>query len=504
MSGVAKIQTRWRLGVSASLILSAVSCAPFCAIAASPQRETACPSTQPDALVGCIAAKMKELEANGSLNDQVILTGGLNNALLELAQADGYGGKPSDLDVLKAKSLTLKNQPAIHADAIRILDAAIASHRDELKSALSTSKLASQYEAGKDIYPLFVKQKLDFLRTRAKFYDGGPFEIAWRLLLISALESEFFLTAGCDSSGECQKAASANPELLQRAIELLDEVLARRTGPKFSYLANREQGINSDRFWRASLLFVLGKKEQMKDTFRELITENKDFQLGATAPGHVYIYKTFHLPQKLVVKPSTDKDDRKIIDIQEQNLLDKYYNPPQLGIYMCAYVAEAGLQGLTDFDEALSSLLPHDFYVIAAASQNGGKIEKLAQAMDKALNDPGRAAERGHLLQRIAGLETDDFATTMQKGTNACKIDVNLLTEVYRGFQLKASVRNITGLAKKGPTLLMFGGQLNSAQADALKNFLNSTILTSAEVRALGADPDVEVNAFTARPRIEQ
>ena len=114
--------------------------------------------------------------------------------LRKLAQTNGYNGSSSDLAVLKQQSAELKRDPNTNREMISLLDSAIASHVDEIGPAVSTHRLAKVSDLGTDIYPKFIRQKLEFLGSeKARFYDGGPFEIAWRSLFVSSLESEYFL-----------------------------------------------------------------------------------------------------------------------------------------------------------------------------------------------------------------------------------------------------------------------------------------------------------------------
>jgi hypothetical protein len=167
-------------------------------------------------------------EPTGEVVDQVVRSEPVYGLLEKLAETLGYRGGEDDLKDLKQRSLQLKQEPAQHSAAIAALDNAIASNDAEIRSAISTQRLALAASPDTNIYSDFVQQKLVFLSsTGATFYDRGPFEIPRRLLLANALESSYFLQR---ASGNEDKS------LLYKEIMLLDEVLERIENDDFRYL----------------------------------------------------------------------------------------------------------------------------------------------------------------------------------------------------------------------------------------------------------------------------
>ena len=144
------------------------------------------------ALVGCVGGLIRKLESTSASN-QLTFEKALSPFLQKLAQTFGYYAAPQDLAQLKRLSRTLKSNPLENCDAIAILDRAVASNENEIGPAVSPKPLAARATPGDDIYAPFTNQKLSFLTSeRADFYDGGPFELTWRYLLVGALESKIF------------------------------------------------------------------------------------------------------------------------------------------------------------------------------------------------------------------------------------------------------------------------------------------------------------------------
>jgi hypothetical protein len=88
-----------------------------------------------------------------------------NEAFEALAEQVGYTDERGSVEVLKNASKYLKNNNAqANYDAISLLDNAIASHKNDFRSALSPTEIARkslEVEGfGIDIQPRFVEQKL--------------------------------------------------------------------------------------------------------------------------------------------------------------------------------------------------------------------------------------------------------------------------------------------------------------------------------------------------------
>jgi len=416
----------------------------------------------------------------------------LREHLTKLAQSPGYKGAVSHLDELKRLSIALKHDPASNRELILLLDNAIASHETELRPAMSTQRLADASDPSIDIYPAFVRQKLSFLGSaKARFYDRGPFEIAWRSLYASALESEYFIEQNVERRDKAK---------LWEAIRVLDEIHARRTGPEYAYLPRRnEAAINSELFWRASLLFALGEKAQAKEVLRSLALNNQPFTLKAPKQGHVYIYKIFNFAHQIVVQPSTGKDGIKA-EIRDQHLTDRYYNPAQLAAYTCSHIDAVGIEG---FAAVIKKFVLSDYYVIAASSNDPMKLRQLEVAINKTL-DSKALAEKRSVVQKLLANEMPGFSDFMKHGAKACNLPDSVRDEIYSPFELRPYIKNIQEFRQGASEFLLFGGRMNARQADALSEFLNNSLFQAPDVLALRDQLDLKTPAYAARMRIEQ
>jgi len=431
-------------------------------------------------------------------NNTSILPDWVKAGLRKLAQTNGYDGLSADLDVLKQRSAELKRDPNTNREAISLLDSAIASHVDEIGPAVSTQGLANVRDVGTDIYPEFIRQKVRFLGSeKAKFYDGGPFEITWRSLFVSALESEYFLN---------DKTIDADKKTLRRAIEVLDEILVRRRGPdtKYGYLADRGGPLlNGDRFWRASLFFLLGEKDEVQNELRALVLDNQRFGLeveippGTESSRHIYIYKIFYVPHQILVQADERTDGGRKTEAKDADIVDRYYNAAQLALCACAHLDEAGsTTGIKAFATEIKNLELSDYYVIAGSADSPAAIRALASSLEKKLDSEAISGKRDQLVRQFAK-EAQRFSETISRGASKCGISNDVRDQIYSNFDFRVFTANISGLEKR---YLLLGGRLNADQANAVAEFLNRTVHQMPETGDSGGK---NINrAYVARMRI--
>jgi hypothetical protein len=382
-----------------------------------------------------------------------------------LAQSPGYQGDASDLDKLKHVSSDLKKEPEANSDLITPLDNAIASHVDELRSRVSYRGVAMHASAGTNIYPDFVRQKLEFLGSkRAEFYDGGPFEVARRTLYASALEAKYFL--------DYEKNGSGDGTVLHKAIEILAEILERARGPSYVYLPRAQRSksqINSMLFWQASLWLALGENKKSKEILHVLATENHEFALQTTDAGHIYIYRIFNRPYKMIVKIDGT------VDIADPTVLNRFYNPAQLALVACSCLLDSGNNAINRFTDAINSTVFNDYYVVVAASDKSKQLASFGDAIGRTIDssqDLGQ--ERDNVLERIS--KQENVGEAVQRGARLCDVDDGIRDQIYSPFKFQSQIeqfQNQPGSSYK----LVFGGRLNERQGNTLAEFLNMVIM---------------------------
>jgi hypothetical protein len=443
--------------------------------------------------LGCVRALIEISEKEKPIG-QVVLAEPIHGYLVNLADTQGYHGAMSDLDELKRRSTTLKLDPVINRASIVALDNAIASHVDEIRPAVSTKTLAAHAKPGTNIYRPFVEQKLAFLDSnKIRFYDRGPFEATVRALLANALESTYFLEGG---------VGKANDAILRREMQILDELLTRVKDPQYSYLAlpvdHQKSRINSNRFWRASILFALGDKPALRDMLRDLVLNNIQFGLETASPGHIFIYKVFDLPTEITVVRGVD--DSPQVEIKESDVVSRFFNPAQLALLACAHLETAGSDQIPAFVTAIKDLVYYDYYVVAASAHNSTQLEQFDSAIHHALESGKLREQRANLLKNVAD-QGEDFSDTVKRGARLCDINESVRDEIYSPFDFKSQIKHIEGLGTHSE-LLLFGGRLNAGQARAVADFLNVSVFP--KVRAQQEKFDVDSTALVARMRIGQ
>ena len=440
-------------------------------------------------VLSCVAGYLVDADNKTAPPDWV------KTLLRKLAQKNGYDGSSSDLAVLKQQSARLKRDPNANREVISLLDRAIASYVDEIGPAVSTERLAKASDLGADIYPKFIEQKLKFLSSeRARFYDGGPFEIAWRSLLVGSLESEYFL--------------QENPDKLRRAIQVLDEILIRRRGPdsQYGYLANRMGPLlNGDRFWRASLLFVLGEKAEAQKELRSLIWDNQHFGVevaippGAGSSRHVYIYRIFNFPHQIIVQADNRTEGSRKVEAKDSNVVDRYYNAAQIALSACAHLDDAGTQkGIKALTAEIQNLELNDYYVIAGSADTSAQARELAASLNQQLSSTAVSTKRDQLVGQFAK-ESQRFAETMSRGASRCGISNDVRDQIYSSFDFRVLTASISGFGKANEYLVL-GGRLNAEQANTVAEFLNRAVLPETR-NLIGKDAG---GAYVARMKIAQ
>ena len=455
-----------------------------------------CAASNPPISKDFLACVRGALDAVGNERvSQGVLDEPLHGYLRTLAQTLGYAGAKSDLDALKTQSTALKRDPVANREAIALLDNAIASHVDELRPAVSREALAAKHSSGTDIYPRFVEQKLAFLSTdETKFYDGGPFEVVRRSLLANTLEGKYFMNQG-----------DPDQSLLHKEIEVLDEIHVRLTDPKYAYLsvppANRNARINSNRFWRASLLFVLGEKTELREMLRDIATRNQEFGIETTNPGHVYIYKTLDFPFKILLQ-GIDKDGKPIVETNDPHILNRFYNPAQLALRVCDLVKVAGPSKAETLARVISDLDFNDFYVVAASTNDTSQLQQFVAAVNQALEVQALRQQRDDLVKRIAA-QAETFSNTMKRGAQACGIEDAVRDKIYSAFEFKPQLKHIDGFGKQSE-YLVFGGRLDANQANIVVDFLNKYVFADPALHALQTKMKIDSTAYAARVRIQQ
>jgi hypothetical protein len=442
--------------------------------------------------------KVIDAETGTRPTNEVVVGEPIYTLLEKLAEELGYRGGLDDLDDLKQRSLELKRDPAEHRVAITALDNAIASNADEIRPAISTERLASATTPGTNIYSAFVQQKLGFLSSdRATFYDRGPFEIPRRLLLANALESSYFLN---------REAGNEDKSLLYKEISLLDEVLERVTDPKYSYLpiVNREpQALQKDGtlFWKASVLFVLGEKSQLRELLRRLAIENHHFNLETKSAGHIYIYKVLDLPYEMIVREGIEKNGTPNIDIKDTLLLKRFFNPAQLALVACTHLDSAGTrEGINGLIKDIHDLTPSDYYVVAASGGDSAKLKQFADVL-RTVMDHDMKNDRDEILGIVTGEDGGLFAK-INVGAQKCGIEDAIRNEIYLPFEFRPKIEHIEGLDTY-PDLVLFGGRLSATQANTVADFLNGVVLNRPDVQRKMMDFNGKP-AYIARMRIDR
>jgi hypothetical protein len=445
--------------------------------------------------LACVGAMVGRI--SGETAREAVLMKPVREYLQQLAGApDGYGGNDSDLNALRQLSGRLKEQgPLANRDAISLLDNAIASYAGELRSAVSVKAIARELLSqgvtpDTNIYRQVVEQKYKFLsEDRVRFYSRGPFEMIVRSLRANALESTYFL--------QLAKNGTPDKSVLDDEIRVLDDLQASvERNPKEQYLviARRDSEVNTNRFWRASIFFALGKKLELKQSLRELISRYGQFDLQTPDPGHVYIYRAFAQPYTILLRKDGD------IDITGAPILNRFYNPAQLALFACGYLEEAGIGGIAKFAEAISSLELSDYYVIAANAEKPEALKDLQTAINRAPEDRSDAAD---LIRRVKAEELKGFSDRIQQGARSCEIEDTMRDQIYKPFdRLDAQITRLSGV-EKYPYQLILGGRLNSNQANMVVEFFNSVLFKTSRPPspAQGVEGGI---AYVARMKMNQ
>jgi hypothetical protein len=437
-----------------------------------------------------IAQAFRETSLSQRVSDEPI-----RGYLKTLSGRVGYKGESGDLEDLQHFSTVLKTDPNGNRKAIAALDDAIASYAGELRTAMSVSQLAASQNPGTDIYPLFVPQKLHFLDSdRAKFYDKGPYEIIVRSLLAGALEADFFLN---------RQSAVTDPMKLQREITVLDEVLERRSNVGDQYLSNEQNksGKNSDSFWRASLLFALGRKDELRIALHDLVSKNSDFSLDPLDVGYIYVNKVFNFPYKILVRAEHDGNGSPLVSTTDPALLQRFYNPAQLALFTCALIDDAGLDGIDKLADTISSMPYNDYFVVAGSGSDHETVEKLKQLIAQTI-DHTLAGETINYLDQIKTEESVDMSKRKERGEKLCGIDEITGAKILSPFKFDPRILDLSSSAGNN-YIITFGGNLNLKQAKSIADFLNKDVFSTPDLTAVHNTLGIDRGAYIARMRIE-
>jgi len=429
--------------------------------------------------------------------------GGLNHLLQSylsvLAASVGYPGRSEDLDILKRRSTDLKRRDA-HAnrDAIAALDSAISSHIYELRSVMSPAIVGDQISPTTrptNIFPDFVQRKIAYLDSEnRKFYEKGPFEIISRVDLANALQELYFISkvAGNDDLSKMKRAE----ELISGTIPLVTS-----SGP--DYLSTRDIAtwINDLRFRNSVLLFYLGNREKLRAISATLAIDNANFSLGARNIPHIYIYKVFETPYVLSVLAGSDKDGHSNLKTDDPAIIKRFYNPAQLGLFMCSRADTAGPSSFEQLTKDIGDLVLSDYYVVAASTNDKHVLEDFRGQITTTIGSSAVASQRDGVLQRLADLEVSGFSSSMRRGARLCGLQDNVRDKIYTAFTFAPTVQEIDGFGRYRFHLL-FGGRLNANQARVVSDFLNRVIFPSMKQKR--EMYHLENSAYIARMRINE
>jgi hypothetical protein len=413
-----------------------------------------------------------------------------------LARTLPYRGKQSDVDKLKQRSMELKGEPRTNRDAIYLLDNAISAHIDELRSVVSPATMAEiiiDTSSTPNSFPDFVKRKLTYLESeRIKFFDRGPFEAIARIQLATAIEESYFLD---DESGRGDTAR------LRRVQTLNEEVLTRLTAPAYDYLpsSQRNTWINDLRFANIATSFALGDKTRMHSLLREFIGRNQKFGLESRDIDHVYIHKLFNTPYTLLVEPAKGKAEHPHVSIDDPAIIKRFFNPAQLGLFMCAQLNDARPDGTRRLVKQVNDLVLSDYYVVIDSSNEKAALEQLKSELDRTITSDQRTGPRQELLRTLKALEVKGFSEAMQKGASNCGISEQVRNQIYAPFSFGINLAETAGFGKNKFHLLV-GGRLNASQATAVSTFINKTALPS--LTQLRLKLKLDNDAYIARMRI--
>jgi hypothetical protein len=426
-----------------------------------------------------------------------------------MAETEDYGGALGDIDKIKKWSSELKRRdPVANGEAIAALDNAIASYKNELRPSVSTRAAAREaLNAGREaisvadaakpapgsdtnIYPLFVRRKLAFLNSKnAEFYDRGPFEIVRRLLLANSIEESYFLDKGAGIPGS---------DKLRREIEIIDGLRALYESPP-SYLTIHQQKLqkNSNLFWRASILFALGDKDEFVKTARSLAIDNRSWGLEGESPGHVYSYRVFDQPYKILLLGRDDRGEP-LIEVRDAGLLNRFYNPAQLALAICAEL-DGSNPGIESYTKTVRDLSFHDFYIVTTSDQRLGGVRKFENTVTRTFSDRKFKQESEALISRVNS-DAKEFADMISRGANRCGITDEIRDDIYQPFTLKPRIEQRAESSKN--ERLVFGGKLDANAASIVADFINK-VFETPEIRAAAEEHGVSTSVFATRMPID-
>jgi hypothetical protein len=434
-------------------------------------------------LLHCVRGLVDGLRRESS-SDPLTLIKRLREPLEALARKEGYDGLDGDLEELKRLSLELKaSNKVANYEAISLLDNAISSNVREIRPALSWRALATKAEPGTNIQPAFVQQKLDFLKSpKAAFYDNGPFDLVRRTLLAGAIEDRYFLERSLGKDGRS--------DLLEEA-SVIEDLIGRLQNPSYDYLLRaqdrvKQNEINNQLFWKATINFLLGNKSEMHDALKKIAVVNREFGLEVNDTSRqVYSYRVFNEPYQILVGP-LDENSQPKVTIKDDNLVRRFFNASQLALLICGSMDDVGSTNVEveAYKKAVTGFDFYDYFVVVAADHNLDRVKRLEDALSRALDQARLVTERSSKANSIVN-ESRALLNTIQNGAEKCSVSREDRDRIYTPFVFKSQIKPI------GNTwYLLLGGWLSANQATEIAQFLKAQVLPDAR-RSV---PDLESN----------
>lgn len=433
------------------------------AVPAHPQSAGLCRPESPE-LLSCVAGQLRGIKDVDAARPMISR---LREALDALGSKDNYGGEVTDVNELKRVSKLLKiADKDKNYDEIAFLDEAIGSYTNEIRTALSPRTAMAGAQPGADIHDRFVQQKLEYLKSdkAAQDYDDGPFDLARRGLLAGAMEDSYFLERSKGQDGK---------NLLNNELNIINDIVARLERDQYKTLLSKQnrdkqQEINSNMFWRSTVLFLLGDLSGARGTLNEIIQNNIKFGLETkNYTKQLYLYRLFNEQYKIIVQP----DGASPLKTTDPNLLKRFYNAAQLSVVVCGAASDAPTDdAIKSLKKVVSDFEPHDYSVIAARAANPADITKLETAINQSLQQEKWNEARAGLVKRVAD-ESKQTLQDMKVGASSCGVKPEDLKKVYAPFEFKSQVVQIGS-----SSYLVFGGALTESQATRVAEFLSGLI----------------------------
>jgi len=446
-------------------------------------------------LLKCTIGAIKQLEQNLP-TDAAVYDERVRRYLQMLAKNLGYSASAEDLLELKRRSLDLKHHPRENATAIAALDNAIASAAGEIRNIMSIEALASRSEVGLDIYPEFVRRKLQFLDSeKGRFYYEGIFELEVLELLGNALESTYFLD---------RMHQTPDTSKLEHELNIIHDITTRMNDEKYDYILRNRKGsqtdLNSVTLWQASVSFVLGRRDELKNALQDLINKNWRFTGQTVGVGQVFVYKSLDLPYEIIVRSGKDENGKQNYEVNDPHRIQEFHDASQLALSLCAILDKAGDKGVDEFVKLNEQFVNRDYYVILATAASNGVLKEFAEAIEAETRTERLDPEGQGVLKRVDEVQDPGLAEVVRRGAQLCEIDGSVRDEVYKPFRLEPSIWGPGG--KEGDQYqLRVGGGIDENQATIIAKFFK-VVYSSSKLHAMSQKLKIEADPYVARPRI--